>query len=492
MARRTALFYLIIASLWILLSDAALEWLGPTQANSFYISVIKGFLFVGFTAALLYLYVKKEHNKHHKLERVYTELFQNNPNPMWLSRRADEQIISANRSASVLYGYPAEAFKKLLVSDLKTNTAPGRGVNTDFQCHKNAEGKEIWVKYFTSQMPMGGEDLDLHMVISVDATLKAEAQRRETQTRLNTLLDNMDDFVFGLDKKGVFTVTNPAFVNYIGQGPLIGQPALAVLDGGSGDAWQKLFAEIAAEHRYFAEWYDTNRKAWLRINLYQTEDGVGGYASNISEHRLLKHTIQRYENTLKSIVNATEDLIWAFDADFRLLTSNTSFDRANTLKNGNKLVKGDIIVPLEQGRVTAIQPWVDAYILALKGVTVDVVIQEHDQSNKAVIFNLRCYPIANEAREVICVGCFAHNITNRTMHEERIKKQNEQLLEIAWIQSHELRAPLANVLGLLELLKIDKSSEEQRNEYLHKLEAEAKDLDEIIHKVVSRSIFPLN
>lgn len=492
MARRTAIFYLIIASLWILLSDAALEWLAPTLTDVFYISKLKGIFFVGFTAMILYFFVKKEQDKKRKLEASYTELFQNNPNPMWLSRKKDGHIIAVNQSATELYGYPSDVFKKLLVSHLKAEIAPIHGINTAYHCHKNAAGEEIWVKYFVSHMPMAGEELDIHMVISADATMKAEAERHKTQTRINSLLNNMDDFVFGLDETGNFTVANPAFVAYINQGNLLGQAALPLLDGDSGRAWEELLETVDDEHRYFPEWYDPNRKAWLRINLFQTSVGMGGYASNISEHRELRHTVLTYEKTLKSIVNATEDMIWAFDAEFRLLTSNTSFDRANTIKHGQKLSKGDVIIPAEPDRIAAIQAWVDAYQAALKGETVNVVIHERDLKNKSIIFNLRCYPIVNEAGEVVCVGCFAHNITNRTVHEERIKKQNEQLLEIAWIQSHELRAPLANVLGLLELLKIDDSSEEQRNEYLHKLEAEAKDLDEIIHKVVSKSILPLN
>lgn len=263
MARRTAIFYLIIASLWILLSDAALEWLAPTLTNVFYVSKVKGIFFVGFTAMLLYFFVKKEQDKKRKLEASYTELFQNNPNPMWLSRKADGKIISANRNASELYGYSADVFKKLLVSDLKTKAAPIHGTSTAFQCHKNAAGEEFWVKYFVSHMPMAGEELDIHMVISADATMKAEAERHEMQARMNSLLNNMNDFVFGVDHNGNFTVANPAFVTYIGQGSLLGQAALPLLDGDSGKAWEELFAAVDAERHYLPEWYDPNRKTWL-------------------------------------------------------------------------------------------------------------------------------------------------------------------------------------------------------------------------------------
>ena len=96
MARKTAIFYLIIASLWILLSDAALEGLAPSLNDVFYVSKLKGIFFVCVTGVLLYFFVAREQEKKRKLEQSFTELFQNNPNPMWLSRYADNQIIAVN------------------------------------------------------------------------------------------------------------------------------------------------------------------------------------------------------------------------------------------------------------------------------------------------------------------------------------------------------------------------------------------------------------
>lgn len=492
MPRRIAIFYLTIASLWILLSDAALEWMAPSLIDIFYISKVKGIFFVAITALLLYLYGRREQAKSRKIELGYTELFLRNPNPMWLSRQSDDRIIAANKNACRLYGYSESEFKTLRASDLRTNTPPIQGFEADYECHKNAAGEERWVKYFCSQMTMQGEELDIHMVISADATMEAEAKRLEAQTSLSNLLNTMDDYVFGVNNQGFFTVANPAFEAYVGQGELIGRQALEVLDRDGSDAWQQLLSSIATDQRYHAEWHDINRNVWLRIKLYDTAEGLGGYASNITEHKQLRNTILKYENTLKSIANATEDMIWAFDADFRLLTSNTSFDLAHLLKRGIRLSVGDLIVPEHPALQTPIQPWIDAYRQSLQGKSVEVVIHETDHRNKAIIFNLRCYPILNEAAEVICVGCFAHDITKRTIHEMRIERQNKRLLEIAWIQSHELRAPLANVLGLLELIKIDQSSAEMREAYLHKLEAEALALDAIIHKVVAKSVLPIN
>lgn len=88
------------------------------------------------------------------------------------------------------------------------------------------------------------------------------------------------------------------------------------------------------------------------------------------------------------------------------------------------------------------------------------------------------------------LGFYACNINEQKDQERQLQAQNKQLIEIAWTQSHELRAPLANIMGLLHLLKIDQVNAEIQQLYLEKLEEAAKDLDKVIHDVVAKSALP--
>lgn len=66
------------------------------------------------------------------------------------------------------------------------------------------------------------------------------------------------------------------------------------------------------------------------------------------------------------------------------------------------------------------------------------------------------------------------DITENKMHVEAIEKQNQKLLEIAWIQSHRVRAPLARIMAIVDLLANNCPNEESRLllEYLAKSSAE--------------------
>ncbi len=75
---------------------------------------------------------------------------------------------------------------------------------------------------------------------------------------------------------------------------------------------------------------------------------------------------------------------------------------------------------------------------------------------------------------IIGVTVNAKDITQRKAYEEQVMHQNVSLKKIAFIQSHEVRKPLANILGLVALLK-------QRgfNDEIHDhLETSAKELDQ--------------
>lgn len=65
---------------------------------------------------------------------------------------------------------------------------------------------------------------------------------------------------------------------------------------------------------------------------------------------------------------------------------------------------------------------------------------------------------------------------------KEIEKKNEQLVEYTYINAHMLRAPVCNILGLVELLENSEIKEENREvvNYLHK---SAFELDDIVNKI---------
>lgn len=64
-----------------------------------------------------------------------------------------------------------------------------------------------------------------------------------------------------------------------------------------------------------------------------------------------------------------------------------------------------------------------------------------------------------------------------------IKKQNETLKEIAWIQSHIVRAPVSRILGLSELLTLEDSEDFSHNQIVERIVQSCQELDVIIRDI---------
>lgn len=74
------------------------------------------------------------------------------------------------------------------------------------------------------------------------------------------------------------------------------------------------------------------------------------------------------------------------------------------------------------------------------------------------------------------------NQIEQLMQMKMIEKQNEQLKKISWIQSHEVRAPLSNILGLVELIKENQDSL-CKADVIAMLAKAAQNLDEAVRNI---------
>jgi DNA-binding NtrC family response regulator len=75
----------------------------------------------------------------------------------------------------------------------------------------------------------------------------------------------------------------------------------------------------------------------------------------------------------------------------------------------------------------------------------------------------------------------------KTIADEKIKAQHEKLLEIAFLQSHQIRRPVANILGLIDMFNLDNPGDPMNFEVLSKLEMAARDLDNVIREIVQKT-----
>ena len=79
------------------------------------------------------------------------------------------------------------------------------------------------------------------------------------------------------------------------------------------------------------------------------------------------------------------------------------------------------------------------------------------------------------------------DVTNSRKLLRKVQSQNKVLKEIAWEQSHVVRAPLARIKGLLHLLDEEDFEDMSQEEILFHIKDSADELDSIIRNIVEKT-----
>lgn len=110
----------------------------------------------------------------------------------------------------------------------------------------------------------------------------------------------------------------------------------------------------------------------------------------------------------------------------------------------------------------------------------------HRKKNGELIFiEVRCSTIYLDG--IKCGLALCTDITERLQYIETIKERNLRLQEIAFTQSHIVRAPLANMMGILYLIKDGDLTPDEHEELLEHFITCGNELDQNIKEIVLKS-----
>ena len=123
---RIPLIYGVFSALWILFSDKLAFMVAVDASRAQLFSTIKGLFFIVTSTLLIYFLLKIEDSGKRKLineiagvQRSFNLLFEDNPLPMWIYNNETLEIMAVNPSACHTYGYSAEEFRKIKITDLR-------------------------------------------------------------------------------------------------------------------------------------------------------------------------------------------------------------------------------------------------------------------------------------------------------------------------------------------------------------------------------------
>jgi len=202
-----------------------------------------------------------------------------------------------------------------------------------------------------------------------------------------------------------------------------------------------------------------------------------------------KAELQRISSEVKGImegINATMAVI-EFTTDGTIITANPNF--LKSMKYTLEEIKGSHHSKIVPQHIRASKNYKTFWKRLAYGKSFTGIVERISSDGSPVWLNTMYNPIRDEDGKVIKVVKFAYDITIEcnleTLVNQRTKKVMEQynLLEkYAHMNSHDVRGPLARVLGLVDIIMKEYKDSDSMNLF-EKLSESANELDDVIKRM---------
>ncbi|TSJ36631.1 PAS domain S-box protein [Mucilaginibacter corticis] len=336
------------------------------------------------------------------------------------------------------------------------------------------------MRIFSHHTVFEGLEAKQTLVVDIDQKVRTETALAEKSAELENMLDSITDGFYALNSRWEVSYFNKAAEKALSctRAEIMGK-----------NLWD--FFPNSREGRFYAEYeramnerisvqfegYYAPLGVWGSMSVYPTKEGIAVYFVDITEQKKIQEKIYNDGQNLRAIINNTRDLIWSVDLQSQIITGNQAFwKRVKELtgKDEEEVSNADFV----QERVAV---FFESYERAFKGEAFSLV-RQRELDGRQVFEELSFNPIRDIHQAVIGVNCFLRDITEAQQYLHQIEEQNKRLREIAWIQSHRVRAPLARILGLAQLCD---PTDSPNAEIIPKLKKSAEDLDRVIMEITA-------
>lgn len=216
------------------------------------------------------------------------------------------------------------------------------------------------------------------------------------------------------------------------------------------------------------------------------------FSRDITVRKAYQKRIVENEANVRSILNTIEDSIWLINTNGELIDFNKEFFKNYKQTFGIKLSRGQNMFnafPPEMNDIA--DRWRFRYDSGLNGKTgkyTDTYLAGREWRT----YEIKTYPIVENGK-VTGLTLYSRDITNQTHTEDLLKKQNEELTKInaeldrfVYSASHDLRAPLMSVKGLLNMIQLDEDKS-NTDHYLSLIRQSVDRLDRFISDIINYS-----
>lgn len=438
-----------------------------------------------------------------EIQAPYRQFFSEHPVPMWVYEWGSLQFLAVNEAAVMKYGFSDEEFLSMTLRDIRdpdtipemmddvkrTDTAiTYRGI---WQ-HRRKSGELFYVELHSRPTLFRGKQARIVMALDIDAEVRQMIEAKDISSRYDLLAQVTPDYVYYYDIKQNRIARNHGPVtlfgyreNEVGDNvewwkervhpedlPRIMQAFDLACTLGKDRL--EAYYRFRCANSHYKYVYD---RGYIIFNEQRQPIRMIGVMQDVDESTRQKQEIELLSlvasHTANSVIilNAAGRIDYVNEG-FRFMTGYTQEDAA-----------GKFVKDLLSG------PETDAGTIAMidekmaRDAAFDFEIRNYKKNGTPYWVKSVVTPVMGPDGQLQQYIFIQTDVTERLMFMQRLQENNDTLHEIARINSHEIRKPVASILGIMSMFDLEKNEPALNGRLLAMLRECSTELDATLYKI---------
>jgi PAS domain S-box-containing protein len=235
---------------------------------------------------------------------------------------------------------------------------------------------------------------------------------------------------------------------------------------------------------HFEDYYPPLKK-WYEVSAYPSANVLSVYFKDITQRKKTLSALEESERNYSGLFHLSPLPMWVFDLEtLRFLDVNEA-----ALRGYGYSLSEFLAMTIKEIRPQEDWQRLDEILATENTVGQKLVGQgifrHKKKDGKLIQVDIQSNLIRYQGKQAKIV--IASDMTERFDYTHAIERQNIKLREIAWIQSHVVRAPLARIMGIIPMIRDIDTYVEERVIMLEYLLIAANELDDAIKNISDRT-----